>query len=396
MSRPRGVLIRALAVLLPALSLAALPGTSYAVQRSWSHHDGTAETSVYVDDFYDNVFVKWDLVPESVNSASSAALRIYGQAVNCGPGTSGVQAIEGYGPAIQFDPCAVFPTSGFGWGSIPIPLSMLVGQQTYWGYHQFSVWDRAGDHSARYALDTDSDAMTSAYENDGQVRRPVAGEAMWDLVLDGNTPALKASPGAVAFGLVEPGTTSTATPVTLTSVGTADISSVSSVTLSGPHASEFALPGDTCTHTAMPFGATCTVDVTFTPAALGTRTATLTLAFAGGGSKTVALTGEGRSLPPVSTITTAGGATLLQTDTVTGTVTDDVGMGYELVTFRPVHPSLATVTTRATLSCDATATSCTWSVPAFVTPGPYTVTATGIDRQGIAESPAPSISVLVL
>jgi hypothetical protein len=155
--------VRPLVAALAGLALVA-PTTAHATQRTWRNHDGTAETSVLIDEFFDWVSTGWDLPEGSVSSANSATIRIYAQAENCGSGTSGTQEIWwGAQFAADFDPCVVFPTSGFGWAAISIPLS-FVHEGPASGANYFHVDDGPGDHVARYAIDADTHGFGTAHE----------------------------------------------------------------------------------------------------------------------------------------------------------------------------------------------------------------------------------------
>lgn len=85
-------------------------------------------------------------------------------------------------------------------------------------------------------------------------------------------PAVQVLPDPVAFGVVALGTPATET-VTVASVGWTPVRMTSSV-ITGTHAGDF-VPGDLCAGQLLPFGATCTIDVTFIPAAPGSRVGTL-------------------------------------------------------------------------------------------------------------------------
>ncbi|GLW05741.1 hypothetical protein Misp01_08710 [Microtetraspora sp. NBRC 13810] len=107
----------------------------------------------------------------------------------------------------------------------------------------------------------------------------------------GGTGGLSASPGSLSFAARQVGTTSPAQAVTVTNGGAA-AAPIGSVTTTGDFART-----TTCGAT-LAAGASCTVDVTFTPTANGTRTGTLTVASsAPGGPVTVPLTGTGGSAP---------------------------------------------------------------------------------------------------
>jgi len=99
------------------------------------------------------------------------------------------------------------------------------------------------------------------------------------------------------------GTTSGARTVTLTNTGSV-ILSITSLAVTGTNASNFAQT-NTC-GSSVAAGANCTINVTFTPAASGSRTAAVTLTDnAPGSPQTVSLTGTGTAAvaslsPPVS------------------------------------------------------------------------------------------------
>lgn len=95
-------------------------------------------------------------------------------------------------------------------------------------------------------------------------------------VLEG-VPGLGVAPaGGLAFGAWGAGTTSTSQRVTLSSTGTRDVH-VGAVTLTGAMAAEFRITGDACSGRTFAPAASCAVDLTFTPAGAGARTASLSL-----------------------------------------------------------------------------------------------------------------------
>jgi hypothetical protein len=104
-----------------------------------------------------------------------------------------------------------------------------------------------------------------------------------------NGSALTASPSNLSFGNVDVGATSAAQAVTVTNSGSSAVS-VSSVSAGAP----FAQTGN-C-GTSLGAGASCTVNVTFTPSAAGAANGTLSMASNAPGSPlTVALSGTGFS-----------------------------------------------------------------------------------------------------
>jgi hypothetical protein len=104
-------------------------------------------------------------------------------------------------------------------------------------------------------------------------------------------PIVSLSSTSLSFGNQNVGSTSSAQTVTVTNSGTASLT-VSNVAISGTNASDFAQT-NTCSSTLAP-AATCSVSVTFTPAANGSRSASLTFTDnAAGSPQSVALSGTG-------------------------------------------------------------------------------------------------------
>ena len=87
------------------------------------------------------------------------------------------------------------------------------------------------------------------------------------------------------------GTSSAPQTITLTNVGTATLN-LTSNSIQGPNKGDYSKTGN-CGMSVAP-GASCSITVTFTPTATGTRTAHVNLTDDGGGSpQTVPLTGTG-------------------------------------------------------------------------------------------------------
>ena len=110
-------------------------------------------------------------------------------------------------------------------------------------------------------------------------------------------PAVTLSSTSLTFSNQAVGTTSTTQPITLTSSGTSALT-LGSITASG----DFALA---TTATSCPYGGgviavgvSCTIDVTFAPAQIGTRGGSITITDdAAGGSQTISLTGTAVAAP---------------------------------------------------------------------------------------------------
>jgi hypothetical protein len=113
----------------------------------------------------------------------------------------------------------------------------------------------------------------------------------------GTAPSVTLSPGTLTFANQNLNTTSAAQVLTVTNNGTASLS-VNSVNLTGDFAQT-----NTCT-TSIAAGAGCTINVTFTPTAIGTRTGTLSITDNGAGSpQTVTLSGTGSTAAPGVSLT---------------------------------------------------------------------------------------------
>src|SRR5438094_3933059 len=82
------------------------------------------------------------------------------------------------------------------------------------------------------------------------------------------------SPGSLTFSAQQVDTTSPPQPVTLTNSGSSSLS-ITSITFTGSNSGDFAQTNN-C-GSSVPQGASCTINVTFTPAASGPRSATLTV-----------------------------------------------------------------------------------------------------------------------
>lgn len=379
---------RAVVVLTAAATVTVVgAGPASAGTLTVRNDDGSREAGIRIDEYDDHATKRLEVRAETLAAASSATLWMYGTAENCAAPDTGLRVLVNNTLVATVDPCATWPTGEYGWASLPLPMS-AVSSTGIWLEPRWSYPAPKG-RGATFGVDTSTTGDTMFSREAGVVR----GRLMWHLEFHGSSPALVA-PTTTSYGLVPVGTPS-ARAVPVTNLGTAQ-AQVSSLAMSGTAAAEYAVTSDGCTGVWLEPGDTCEVGVTFTPAAKGTRPATLVVSGIGG-SASAALTGEGRSDPPVSAFTTPGGATILRTEAVTGTVTDDLGVTAELVTVVPDVGTYDSAMTSAPLTCDAARTACTWSLSVrLLHPGWHTVTAYGRDVQGIAETPGPGIRVLVI
>ena len=102
----------------------------------------------------------------------------------------------------------------------------------------------------------------------------IGGEQTWTLSGTGLAPLVSLSAPDLSFGNQTVSTTSAAQAEIVTNSGTANLT-ISTVTMRGENASDFAKSADTCTGATVIPNGTCTVSVTFTPSATGSRSASL-------------------------------------------------------------------------------------------------------------------------
>jgi hypothetical protein len=195
-------------------------------------------------------------------------------------------------------------------------------------------------------------------------------------------PAVTLTP-SLSFGSQRVGTTSAAQQATLTNSGTAPLA-ISSIGVTGTNAAEYAQT-NTCpaSPSTLAAGASCTISVTFSPSATGSRTASVSVADnAAGSPHTVTLSGTGTQ--PAVTLTPAsltfGGQTLgttsaAQTVTVTNSGTAPLAISSILLGGTNAGDFAQTNTCPTVPSLLAANASCTVSVT-FTPPATGTRSAT--------------------
>jgi hypothetical protein len=129
------------------------------------------------------------------------------------------------------------------------------------------------------------------FNGDGRLDAATADLGLGSLSVLLQAPQVSLSPPGLDFGNQPTGTSSTPQTTTLTNTGTAALA-IGSIAVSGANGPDFS-PSNTCGSTLAP-GAACTITVTFTPAATGTRTAAVTITDnAADSPESVALSGTG-------------------------------------------------------------------------------------------------------
>ena len=122
----------------------------------------------------------------------------------------------------------------------------------------------------------------------------------FDIPLDGtgNGPGASFNPTSLSFGNQALSTTSTAKTVTLTNSGNQTLT-ISSISITGTNSGDFSQTNN-CGSSLSQSG-NCTISVTFTPSATGSRSASVSISDnAGGSPQTVSLTGTGTGTPQIS------------------------------------------------------------------------------------------------
>jgi hypothetical protein len=126
------------------------------------------------------------------------------------------------------------------------------------------------------------------------------------------------SPGSLTFGGQGLGTTSPSQPITLIN-SQSDTLNVSSITFTGTNSSDF---GQTNNCTNVGAGGSCTINVTFTPGGLGTRTALLNVNDDGANSpQTASLTGTGVTAVTLSSSSISFGSVFIGSNSTARPVT---------------------------------------------------------------------------
>jgi hypothetical protein len=114
------------------------------------------------------------------------------------------------------------------------------------------------------------------------------------VALSGTGTAASLTPKSLSFAAQRVGTTSAPKTITLTNASGGTAISITSIGITGTNASDFTQTGTTCGTSLAP-KQSCTVTVTFTPSATGTRSAAESFTDnAGGSPQTVPLTGTGQ------------------------------------------------------------------------------------------------------
>lgn len=210
-------------------------------------------------------------------------------------------------------------------------------------------------------------------------------------------PFIGVYPASLVFEPRAPGTTSPPKTLTITNTGSG-LLDIGAITVEGDHTADFGVLNP-CTGTSLGAGATCVLQVRFTPAVAGLRTAAVRInSNAPTGPAMVPMSGTGLDvIPPVSDVETPAHSILVSIlNRVTGRTTDDFsGVDRVKVKFTPLLLGVESTVT-ASLDCTTSRLDCGWSATIPLIPGIYEVTAAAQDRAGNVEVAGPGVVVLIL
>ena len=172
------------------------------------------------------------------------------------------------------------------------------------------------------------------------------------------TPQAVLTPTTANFGSVTTGSTSPTQIFTLTNGGTASLA-INSVMVGGSNASAFMVSSNNCV-TSLAAGSFCTISLAFTPTAVGSATATLTVSDnAAGSPQTSALSGTGAAPAVAPDFTVAGTPT-----------SQDVVSGARATYMLSIAPTVGTFAQGVLLTASGLPPGATVTfAPASVTPG---------------------------
>jgi hypothetical protein len=231
-------------------------------------------------------------------SASGTGSLPYSYAANAGPQRSATITVGGLAFAVsQASGC----TYALGSTSVTAPAAGLSGSTALstgagcpWNASSSASWlalssssSGSGSTTVSFIVAANTGAARSANLTVGGQTYVVSQAAATSIA-----PAVaQLTPTSMNFGTVVVGKTSTQI-ATLTNAGAATLS-VASLSVGGTNAADFKRSGTCAVNTALAGGASCTISVTFTPGAIGSRTATVSIGTSTG-SLALTVSGSGK------------------------------------------------------------------------------------------------------
>lgn len=248
----------------------------------------------------------------------------------------------------------------------------------------------------------DFDGDSRPFDGDGD------GTPTTDPGFDESTDTLLVEPGQVVFPATPAGVAAVPVPVTLSSFG-ADPLTIGSLAIGGPAAADFSILNETCSGSPLAQGASCTIQLTFTPAVIGTRKAVLHLTGSGDvGARSIPVTGAG--IDPIEVTPAPVDFGAVPMGTVNGPMSVTVKnnsaaqASVTSVALGGAHPGdFAIATQTCTASPIPVGQSCAIGLtfkPTALGPRPATLTITGpgwvathvIDLTGVGSAPSSGVS----
>ena len=206
------------------------------------------------------------------------------------PGTTSATATYNGAPQTSFTPASLaFPSTLISTTSSPLTLTLSNPGTVAMSITSFTL---TGTNASDFAISSNACGATLAAGAKCTIKmtfKPaalgarsaalsVADNACMSpqtIALSGKGTEITMSPSPVSFGSETVGTTSAPMTVTVTNHGTTAVK-VTSAVIAGADKADFAITSNNCT-TIAASGGTCSITVTFTPAASGARTGTLSL-----------------------------------------------------------------------------------------------------------------------
>jgi len=183
------------------------------------------------------------------------------------------------------------PNSSFGLGGGSASVAINTTPECGWTASSNDSWITLTSAASGVGSGSVSYSVASNPGGSEQTGTITLGTQTFSVTQSASAPTVGITPPSLNFGLQVLNTSSASRAVTLTNTGTAQLN-ISAVALSGPNSGDFGLSGDTCTGAALTPNGACNINVTFTPSAVGGRSASLGfIDNAGGSPQSVSLTG---------------------------------------------------------------------------------------------------------
>lgn len=146
---------------------------------------------------------------------------------------------------------------------------------------------------------TDTTTTTGTYYYRVRAFSPNGTSAWSNIATNSNIPIAVITPNSLSFGNQLYNTTSTSLSITLSNIGTADLN-ITSIGINGTNQTDF-VQTNNC-GTLLTAGSNCTININFTPSALGTRTANLSIISNDPINSNISVILSGTGIAPIATV----------------------------------------------------------------------------------------------